>query len=106
MNTIIWVMFTLSTVKTLAYDIMSSYWVFLMCIGLHFVLPRIYIYACIPFTFMGMMLSPFMAQSPHCKAIMWALNTSIDTIQKMFLLLVAWLLSRSFMKSIHTKKED
>jgi hypothetical protein len=99
-------MFTLSTVKTLAYDIMSSYWVFLMCIGLHFVLPRIYIYACIPFTFVGILLSPFMAQSPHCKAIMWALNTSIDTIQKMFLLLVAWLLSRSFMKSINTKKED
>jgi hypothetical protein len=99
-------MITLSTVKTLAYDIMSSYWVFLMCIGLHFVLPRIYIYACIPFTFVGILLSPFMAQSPHCKAIMWALNTSIDTIQKMFLLLVTWLLSRSFMKSINTKKED
>lgn len=94
------------TAKVLAYDIMSAYWVYLMCIGLHFVLPRIYIYACIPFTFVGIMLSPFMAQSPHCKAIMWALNTSIETIQKMFLLLVAWLLSRSFMKSINTKKED
>jgi|TARA_A100001388_G_scaffold243893_1_gene201454 hypothetical protein len=55
---------------------------------------------------MGMMLSPFMAQSPHCKAIMWALNTSVDTIQKMFMLLIAWFLSRSFMKSIHTEKED
>lgn len=99
-------MITLSSLKTVTYDILSAYWVFLMCIGLHFVLPRIYIYACIPFTFVGMMLSPFMAQSPHCKAIMWALNTSIETIQKMFLLLVAWLLSRSFMKSINTKKED
>jgi hypothetical protein len=99
-------MISLSTVKALAYDILTAYWVYLMCIGLHFVLPRVYIYACIPFTFMGMLLSPFMAQSPHCKAIIWALNTSIDTIQKMFLLLVAWLLSRSFMKSIDTKKED
>lgn len=99
-------MFTLSTLKTLAYDILSAYWVYFMCIGLHFILPRIYIYTCVPFTFAGMLLSPFMAQSPHCKAIMWALNTSIDTIQKMFLLLVAWLLSRSFMKSINTKKED
>jgi hypothetical protein len=99
-------MITLSSLKTVAYDILSAYWVYLMCIGLHFILPRIYIYACIPFTFMGMMLSPFMAQSPHCKAIMWILNTSIETIQKMFLLLVAWFLSRSFMKSIHAKKED
>ena len=99
-------MITLNTLKTLAYDILSAYWVYLLCIGLHFILPRVYIYACIPFTFMGMMLSPFMAQSPHCKAIMGALNTSIETIQKMFLLLVAWLLSRSFMKSINTKKED
>ena len=99
-------MISLSSLRTVAYDILSAYWVYLMCIGLHFILPRVYIYACIPFTFMGMMLSPFMAQSPHCKAIMWALNTSIETIQKMFLLLVAWFLSRSFMKSIHAKKED
>ena len=99
-------MLSTARLKVLAYDVMSAYWVYLMCIWLHFVLPRVYIYACIPFTFMGMMLSPFMAQSPHCKAIMWALNTSVDTIQKMFLLLIAWFLSRSFMKSIHTEKED
>ena len=50
-------MITLSSLKTVAYDILSAYWVYLMCIGLHFILPRVYIYACVPFTFMGMMLS-------------------------------------------------
>ena len=64
---------------------------------LHYIIPHVYTYFCVPVTIFGFLISPFMSQSPHCIALRWALNAVCDNIKTMFVLIAAWLASKFIM---------
>ena len=60
----------------------------------HFCAPFMYVRWCVPFSFVGFIMSPFVATMPYCTALRWVIQTSGDTIMTMFILLGTWLISK------------
>jgi Na+/H+ antiporter NhaC len=70
----------------------------------HYMLPRLYINFCVPWSLTGLIMSPFLSQSPHCKALSWLFVNSIEMIRKMFLGIGMWVISKKLLDtSIETK---
>ena len=60
----------------------------------HYCASLLYARWCVPFSFVGFIMSPFVATLPYCVALRWVIHTSGNTIQAMFVLLGTWLLSK------------
>jgi hypothetical protein len=43
---------------------------------------------------MGFIFSPFLVNTPHCKALLWGINNSVINIQNMWLLIGYWFMNR------------
>jgi hypothetical protein len=65
---------------------------------LHYIIPHVYTYFCVPTTLYGFLISPFMAQAPHCTALRWTLYNVGDNIKTMFALIAGWLSNLLFQK--------
>ena len=68
--------------------------VYLLWIFLHHVGMQIYIKYCAPPTLIGMIMYPFLASTPHCKAIRWVIYNSGITFDNMFSLLTVWIYNK------------
>lgn len=68
--------------------------VYLLWIFLHHVGMQIYVKYCAPPTFIGMIMYPFLASTPHCKAIRWVIYNSGITFDNMFSLLTVWVYNK------------
>ena len=77
--------------------------IYLVYCLLHYFIPHVYVYFCVPITIFGFLMSPFMSQAPHCIALRWALNTVGNNIGSMFLLIAAWLTKKLFSPSVVEK---
>jgi len=64
-------------------------WVFL-----HFVSSQAYANYCTPHTFSGYMLSPFVATTPHCRALRWITYHGGNTIENMWIIIGTWAYSK------------
>ena len=64
--------------------------VYLMWIALHYAAVYFYHEYCVPTTWTGLLLSPFMAIAPHCKAFRWIISTGGSTIETMWVVLGLW----------------
>ena len=60
----------------------------------HYFASLLYVRWCVPLSFIGFIVSPFVSTLPYCVALRWVIHTSGDTIQAMFVLLGTWLLSK------------
>ncbi len=74
------------------YKIFQSYAfkmvvVYLICIMSHFAAAHLYTYFCVPFSFYGFFISPFMTLSPQCQALRWIVYNSGTTINLMWFML-------------------
>lgn len=69
----------------------SSIYIFWM--GAHYLSAHIYPYFCADLSLYGMIASPFLVMSPHCKAILWVQQTSTMAIENMWIVLGSWLCS-------------
>lgn len=65
--------------------------VYLLWIFLHHVGMQLYVKYCAPPTFIGMIMFPFLASTPHCKAIRWVIYNSGFTFDNMFSVFSVWL---------------
>lgn len=72
---------------TTALGILGTYGVW---ITLHFTSVHLYAEYCVPFTWYGFLVSPFMAASPHCKAMRWFITQGGIQIETMWMLLGTW----------------
>jgi hypothetical protein len=68
----------------------NAAWIYAFWVIAHYVSPHIYVWACIPGTITGFILSPFMAPAPHCQALRWLIYQGGNTIVSMWLLLGNW----------------
>jgi len=67
--------------------------VYILWIILHFVSSHLYIKFCVPSSFMGFIISPFMTSSPHCQGLRWIIYNGANTINNMWVILGTWLCS-------------
>jgi|UniRef100_A0A6C0IT76 hypothetical protein len=72
----------------------SIFGIYVAWICIHYASPRVYVSYCVPATVIGFIYSPFLAQSPHCIALRWAISKSGESIYNMFGILSMWLLAR------------
>jgi hypothetical protein len=67
--------------------------VYILWIILHFASSHLYIRFCVPSTFMGFIISPFMTSSPHCQGLRWIIYNGANTINNMWVILGTWICS-------------
>lgn len=64
------------------------YMLYILC---HFISTHAYAHFCTPFTIWGFGASPFIASTPHCKALRWTMHYTGIHIEFMWLVLGTWL---------------
>ena len=67
--------------------------IYLCWIVAHFVVSHMYARLCVPFTWYGLAMSPFLAPSPHCQAFRWIIYTGGNVLCNMWFLLGVWMCS-------------
>ena len=82
------------TISEYMYPLLSLFGIYIIWICLHYVSPRLYVLYCVPASIFGFIYSPFLAQSPHCIALRWAISKSGESIYNMFGILSMWLLTK------------
>lgn len=66
--------------------------IYVLWIFVHYIAAHIYVKFCTPGTFMGFLLSPFMAAAPHCQALRWGLYNGGNSIISMWVTIGLWFL--------------
>jgi|TARA_Y100000389_G_C17434294_1_gene504543 hypothetical protein len=66
-----------------------SIWIFT-----HYISSQLYVKWCVNWSVMGFIFSPFLVNTPHCKALLWGINNSVINIQNMWLLIGYWFMNR------------
>ena len=66
--------------------------IYVLWVFVHYVAAHIYVRFCTPATFMGFVLSPFMAAAPHCQALRWGLYNGGNSIISMWVTIGLWFL--------------
>jgi hypothetical protein len=64
-----------------------------MWIMAHFIASHLYTKWCVPLTWSGFLMSPFVAPMPHCQAARWVISTGGDIMVHMWVLLGVWIIS-------------
>ena len=59
----------------------------------HFIASHLYTKWCVPLTWSGFLMSPFVAPMPHCQAARWVISTGGDIMVHMWVLVGVWLIS-------------
>lgn len=65
--------------------------VYLMWIGIHYLSANVYPYFCADLSVTGVITSPFLVMTPHCRALSWLQQTSTAAIQNMWIVLGTWM---------------
>jgi len=73
------------------------------CILAHYAASHMYIYFCVPLSFLGLFMSPFMALTPHCQAFRWIIYNGGLIITMMWFLIGNWFLNK-FQEQFFKKK--
>ena len=66
---------------------------YLLWIILHYLASHLYIKLCVPNTFVGFLMSPFMTATPHCQGLRWIVYNAANIINNMWIILGAWICS-------------
>ena len=72
--------------------------IYLLWILVHFVSANLYTYLCAHLSWWGFFTSPFLTQTPHCKALLWLLTTSVFNIGEMWKILASTCVGFYFIK--------
>jgi len=67
--------------------------IYFMWIFLHFFASQLYIKFCVPYTFWGLITSPFLTASPHCQGLRWVLYNGANIINNMWIFIGSWICS-------------
>lgn len=78
------------TVKIIQISL-SLYGIYLIWILLHYVASHLYIKFCVPVSFMGLIVSPFLTTTPHCQCLRWIVYNGGNIINHMWVIIGSWL---------------
>lgn len=67
--------------------------VYILWIFLHYFCTHLYVNFCVPKTFVGFIMSPFIITTPHCQALRWVVYNAASIINNMWIILGAWIYS-------------
>jgi hypothetical protein len=56
----------------------------------HYIATHAYVKWCTPYTFWGIISSPFLASAPHCIGLRWAIHTGGNNIMAMWVIIALW----------------
>jgi hypothetical protein len=65
--------------------------VYLLWIFLHFFSSYLYTKLCVPTTFFGLLMSPFLTATPHCQGLRWIIYNGANIINNMWPIVGTWL---------------
>ena len=71
----------------------SVYGIYFIWTMLHFFASHLYIKFCVPLSFMGFIVSPFMTATPHCQGLRWIIFNGANMINNMWLIVGSWVCS-------------
>ena len=92
----------MSTYKSLC---LNAIYIYLFWNMAHYICPHIYVHLCVPATFNGFLLSPFIAPAPHCQSLRWLIYQGGNNIVAMWLLLGTWCMQVLIMQDKDNKTE-
>ena len=64
-------------------------WVFL-----HYICSHFYTYYCVPYTWYGLIISPFLITTPHCGAFRWVISESGAIFYTMWISIGTWICTK------------
>ena len=64
--------------------------IYFIWIVLHFVCSHLYSNYCVPYNWLGFLISPFVANMPHCQAFRWIIYNGGNVIVTMWITLGTW----------------
>jgi hypothetical protein len=70
---------------------LSVFGIYLGWIILHYIAAHLYVKLCVSGTVLGFILAPFLATSPHCQGLRWAVYNGGNSISTMWVLFGVWL---------------
>ena len=73
--------------------IIAVYGIYFIWTMLHFCASHLYIKFCVPFTFIGFVVSPFMTATPHCQGLRWIIFNGANMIHNMWMIIGSWVCS-------------
>jgi hypothetical protein len=71
----------------------SIYGIYFIWTILHFLASHLYIKFCVPFSFIGLVVSPFMTATPHCQGLRWLIINGANMINNMWFIVGSWVCS-------------
>ena len=79
-------------------------YIYVAWIVVHYLSSHFYVKWCVPPTFMGFIMAPFLVASPHCTGLRWVITTGGQQIVTMWTVIGTWLLN--FAINYTTKTEN
>lgn len=67
--------------------------IYIIWIILHYFASHLYIKLCVPNTWVGFLISPFMTSTPHCQGLRWLIYNAAIMINNMWVLFGTWICS-------------
>jgi hypothetical protein len=64
--------------------------IYFIWIVLHYIASHLYVRFCVPNTFYGFLISPFMIATPYCIGLRWLVYTGANTVNNMWILFGSW----------------
>ncbi len=70
----------------------------MLWILIHYAASHLYSRFCVPPTFWGLLMSPFLAPAPHCQALRWAIYNGGVVINSMWGVVGVWICTKLIVK--------
>ena len=74
--------------------------IYILWLIIHFTATQLYVYLCVPNTIIGLIISPFLISSPHCKALRWCFYNGANMIDNMWLVFGTWFSSKILIPNV------
>ena len=83
--------------KIILNFIIGTFKIFIVYFGwivMHYTASHMYTKLCVPETWYGFFISPFLTSTPHCQGLRWIVYNGANTINSMWVLIGTWLCSK------------
>ena len=69
----------------------NLYGIYLLWILFHYFASHLYIEYCVPKTWTGLVISPFLTATPHCQGLRWMIYNGGNQINQMWITIGSWI---------------
>ena len=80
-------------------------YIYIAWIVVHYLSSHLYVKWCVPPTFMGFVMAPFLVASPHCTGLRWVITAGGQQIVTMWTVIGTWLFNFAINYTTKTKND-